>query len=207
MPRLTRSEQQARTRAELLKSAERMFLKKGFHATGIPELAEEAGYSKGAVYANFEGKDDLFLQVVEERFDSPALEIEPTIDPSLSLEEQAVAAGEGFWQVFLGDPEWSLLLMEYATHAARHPEIRDRFAQRNRRLRREMAALIDRHLEEFGLTSPIPSDQLAAILFSLGSGIILEKLTDPEGISDSTFTAALELIFNGILHTPVGSRE
>ena len=45
----TREERRARTREELVDAAERMFLRDGFHATSVDAVADEAGYTKGAV--------------------------------------------------------------------------------------------------------------------------------------------------------------
>ena len=199
MARLSRAEQQERTRQELVVAAERIFLEKGFHATSVEEVAEEAGYSKGAVYANFEGKDGLFLSVLERRFDEQALALGTEIDPDLPVTDQAQAAGEGFWRVFLGEPDWALLLMEFAAHAARDPQLREPFARRSRHIQVEMARLIDEHLGHLGLRSPVPSDKLASILFALGDGVIRAKLIDPDGVADDVFTAALGLLFEGIV--------
>jgi AcrR family transcriptional regulator len=58
--RRTRRDSQAQTRAELIAAAREVFLARGFHAATLEEIAERAGYTKGAVYSNFAGKDDLF---------------------------------------------------------------------------------------------------------------------------------------------------
>ena len=62
--RLTREESKARTRQELLRAASRLFLRNGFVATSLSDIAEEAGLTKGAVYSNFESKEDLFLALL-----------------------------------------------------------------------------------------------------------------------------------------------
>lgn len=64
--RLTREEAKARTRSDLLKAAGRLFLRNGFWATSLSEIAEEAGLSKGAVYSNFESKEAFFLALMNE---------------------------------------------------------------------------------------------------------------------------------------------
>jgi AcrR family transcriptional regulator len=63
--RLTREESKARTRDELLRAASRLFLRNGFVATSLADIAEEAGLTKGAVYSNFESKEDLFLALLQ----------------------------------------------------------------------------------------------------------------------------------------------
>ena len=63
--RLRREEQRELTRAQILDAAERIFAR-GFRGASIEAIAEEAGYSHGAIYSNFKGKEDLFLVLVEE---------------------------------------------------------------------------------------------------------------------------------------------
>lgn len=65
---LTRAESQAQTRQELLDAAEPLFLEKGYHATSIAAIAEAAGRTVGAVYSNFEGKEELCLEVLKSRY-------------------------------------------------------------------------------------------------------------------------------------------
>ena len=62
--RVTRSERKARTRASCSLAARTVFLRRGFHGASLDEIAEEAGYTKGAVYSNFAGKDDLYLALL-----------------------------------------------------------------------------------------------------------------------------------------------
>ena len=62
--RLTRAEAKERTRQRLLDSAARIFAEKGFGGATLEEIAESAGYSTGAMYANFDNKEQLFMEVV-----------------------------------------------------------------------------------------------------------------------------------------------
>ena len=199
--RLTRAEQRDLTRTRLLDAAEKVFVDRGFHAASVDEVAEEAGYSKGAVYSNFENKDELFLAVLERRVDSRAMAIETGVPTDRPITEQAEQAGNAFFEVFLQQSQWALLLMEFATYAARHPKLRDRFAARNRRMREAMATLIDRHLGALGLHAPMSSADLAAMLFALGDGFIMTKLIEPDEIHDDLFGRALVLMLAGLQST------
>ncbi|MEY2426563.1 MAG: hypothetical protein QOI61_2135, partial [Actinomycetota bacterium] len=64
--RLTREESKAKTRQELIRAANRLFLRNGYVATSLANIAEEAALTKGAVYSNFESKEDLFLALLQE---------------------------------------------------------------------------------------------------------------------------------------------
>ena len=53
------------TRARLIRAAEKIFARDGFEAAKLEEIAAEAGYTRGAFYANFESKEDLFFALLE----------------------------------------------------------------------------------------------------------------------------------------------
>ena len=67
VPRLTRAESRVRTREQVIAAAAEVFTQKGFHGASLEEIAEAAGYSRGAVYSNFADKTDVFLAVLDER--------------------------------------------------------------------------------------------------------------------------------------------
>jgi AcrR family transcriptional regulator len=196
--RLSRSEQRDQTRARLLDAAEKVFVDRGFHAASVDEVAEEAGYSKGAVYSNFENKDELFLALLERRSESRALAVEAEIPADQPIGDQAIQAGNAFFEVFLEQSQWSLLQMEFAVYAARQPVLRDRFAERNRRLHATITELIDRHLGALGLQAPVSNEDLATIVFALGNGFILQKLSDPGGVPDRLFGEALVMMLSAL---------
>src|SRR5690242_11786233 len=63
--RVSRQDRKQRTRADLVTAAREVFMRRGFHAASLEEISEQAGYTKGAVYSNFAGKDELFLAVLD----------------------------------------------------------------------------------------------------------------------------------------------
>src|SRR5262245_33076884 len=66
--RMGRQERREQTRSELVAAARSVFLRRGFHAASLDEIAAEAGFTKGAVYSNFAGKDELFVAVLAAHF-------------------------------------------------------------------------------------------------------------------------------------------
>src|SRR5215203_6372555 len=65
--RLTRKEKQAETRQRLLDAAERVFLRRGLQGSSVEEIAAEAGFTRGAFYSNFKSKDELFVELLQDR--------------------------------------------------------------------------------------------------------------------------------------------
>ena len=94
--RLTRQEQQARTRSRLMNAASKVFSCKGMQQASIDEVAQEAGYTKGAFYANFKSKEELFLAMLDEQFAQRLEELEELMEADLPLADVTRMAGEQF---------------------------------------------------------------------------------------------------------------
>ena len=117
---MTRDERKERTRTDLLVSARRVFLERGFHRASLDEIALEAGYTKGAVYSNFADKDALFLAVLEHTYASIR-----NAEKRLSLLDVPPAESirrliDFTWGYYLAHPEFLSLLNSENLHRARH---------------------------------------------------------------------------------------
>jgi len=127
--RLTRVEQQQRTRDRVIEAADRLFVENGFHAVSVDRVATEAGYTKGAVYSNFDSKEDLFFAVYERRAqrlsDEFARRFAAAPDAATGMDTVAadVMRRRG------GDDGWLAVFFEFWAHVVRRPELRERFAE------------------------------------------------------------------------------
>src|SRR5919109_4445181 len=65
--RRTQAERREETRERVLAAAGRVFARRGFDATSLEAIADEAGFSRGAVYYNFADKEELFLELLDRR--------------------------------------------------------------------------------------------------------------------------------------------
>ncbi len=72
-----------------------MFARSGFHGASVEEIASEAGFSTGALYSNFEGKEDLFLVLMEREIDEHTREVAEAVRARASVAERAEPAGPG----------------------------------------------------------------------------------------------------------------
>ncbi len=178
MTRLTRSESQARTRQKLVETARTMFLREGYAATSLEKVAEEAGFSKGAVYSNFGGKDDLCLAVLDTIHEEVAEAVLGSLSGSDSLEE-ALTTFDRWADARIGDPDWSALEAEFAARSRRDPHLRDALSARNARIRGLIAEALRSTCEEHDLEIPLQYDVAADALFSLGVGLGLQRSLDP----------------------------
>ncbi len=196
--RLTRDEKKARTRAQLIDAAATVFARRGYIAASLDEVADEAGLTKGAVYSNFQSKEDLFQAVIEARLNEPMKNIVEVIDTSTgTTEEQAMAGARAFVGVVEREREVFLLSLEMNIHVARHPELAPAFAALRRAQLAEVAAIITEHASTSGDSLPLPADQMAIAVEALSQGIALHALADPEGVPTDLLGRVYTLLFNG----------
>jgi len=178
MTRLTRGESQAQTRQALLDTASRAFLRDGFFATSLDQVAVEAGYSKGAVYSNFRNKEQLCLAVLEHIHAEQTRLIERAMCGPADLPERLRAFQE--WaERTIGDPAWTGLECEFAAHARNRPELRAELARREESVRQLLATVIDRTAKDLDAALPMPAPDAAAALLSLGIGLGVRRMVDP----------------------------
>jgi AcrR family transcriptional regulator len=198
MARLTRAERREHTRSSLMDAAGRVFARRGLHQASIDDVAEAAGFTKGAFYANFRSKEELFLAMLDERFAGRRQEIEQLGVDGEEIEEQAQRAGEEFTRYVRADPEWERLFFEFAAHAARDDGFRGELVTRYRSLREALAAAFTRACEANGIEPPLPVEQMAVMTFAMANGFALENLLEPEAVDDGLFSAMLLALFTGL---------
>lgn len=195
--RETRAEKQARTRAELIATAATVFARRGYEGASVEEIAEQAGYSHGAVYSNFAGKSDLFLAVFEEYMADRAQELAATqagIEDDAPLEIRARALADQWMERFASDRESFLLHLEFLAASRREPELAKRFGSRSASLRETIAAFIAHQQKEEGTEAPLPPPELALILRALGIGLAIEALVSPDAVRDDLYGDFVELL-------------
>jgi AcrR family transcriptional regulator len=198
MPRRSRAQQRAHTRTCLMEAAGKIFSRRGLQQASIDEVAEEAGYTKGAFYANFRSKEELFLAMLDERFAKRLEEIDEVVANDEDLEAQARQAGDDFTRHVRADPEWERLFFEFAAYAARNEDFRAELATRYRSLREALAVAFERWCERHEIDPPVPLDRVALMCFAMGNGFALEQLLEPDDVDDDVYATMLTVFFTGL---------
>src|SRR4029077_8125041 len=176
MPRLTHAERRQRTRADLVATGHSVFLARGFHGASLEEIAEQAGYSKGAVYSNFAGKDELFLAVLDAQFEHRARVLADVLLDEERLEDSYRAVARSMTAADEGEPRWTPLLLEFWAHASRRPALRAAVFERRERFFTLIAGLIDELGRRHGVEFAIPTREIARGSNALARGIALDRL-------------------------------
>ncbi len=179
-------------------SAARVFGRRGLERASVDEIAEDAGFTKGAFYANFASKEEIFLAMLDERFAERLAEIERVTESDAAPREQARRAGADFEDYLRADPEWQRLFFEFAAYAARDERFRTELVKRYRVLQERVADVYRRRLERLGIESPIPVEHVSAMTFAMANGAAFEMLLDPDALPDDAFGTMLGAFFTGL---------
>jgi AcrR family transcriptional regulator len=194
----SRATRKARTREALIEAAIRVVARRGYERATLAEVAAEAGHTTGAVYASFEGKDDLFLAALEAEIARHVSEVSAAIDSAEGPAQRTAAAAEQWMNFLRRAPDRFPLFVEYWAHAVRDPRLRPRFAARFAALRDATARMLEREAREGGWELPLPASELAIAVNALTNGIAMEKLADPEAVPDEAYARALGMLLGGI---------
>jgi AcrR family transcriptional regulator len=205
-PRRTKasaSRQQARTdatRRKLLVAAERIFARDGFEAARLEDIASLAGYTRGAFYANFQSKEDIFFALLERWVGQRISEVDTLLAQRETPAKLLRALREHYAQI-TQDRRLALLSLEFKLFAIRHPEAHARLRARQRRLRVSGGDLLRRIARVAGRTLPISCTAAATAFGALSSALSLEHFVDPSMVSEQETRHLLVVFFDAVLGT------
>jgi AcrR family transcriptional regulator len=194
------SRQQARTEAtrkKLLTAAEKIFARSGYEAARLEDIAAAAGYTRGAFYANFDSKEDIFLALLE-AWISVTIQSLTSLLTKLDSREARVSALRQHYLEMAYDRRLVLLSLEYKLFALRHPEAHARIRARQERLK-ECGAEILRLASGARSHLGISNRAAATALGGLSHSLLLERLVNPGSVSDKEIRILLGLFFDGLV--------
>jgi AcrR family transcriptional regulator len=186
-------------RAALLQAAMEVFAQRGYRDASVDEIASRAGYSKGAIYFYFSGKDDLFFALLEERIDRPMREAIKLLDSAAPEDDMAAEANRHFLALVSGQRELLLLDNEYRSQAIHDSRLRARYVKREAKLRSVLAKGLRARMKHLGAPPLAAPEQIATALLSLAFGLAQEKLIEPDAVPDDLLGDMFALIYAGHL--------
>jgi AcrR family transcriptional regulator len=198
--RLTRAQSQEQTRERLLDAAAEVFSQRGFQAASVEEVAETAGYSKGAVYSNFTSKEELFLALLDRHLERV---LQVVAGLAVSGPEGATvghgndAPGASFARHLEETRTWNVLTMEFWLYAMRDERARQTLAERYRAGRAELATRLREMYAAQGSIPPMPVEYLAWALIALGTGLAVETYLDPPALPDELYQTVMRRLLGG----------
>ncbi|WP_118178859.1 TetR/AcrR family transcriptional regulator [Paraburkholderia phosphatilytica] len=192
--RLTREQSRDQTRQRLLDSAQTLFMKKGFTATSVEDIAEAAGYTRGAFYSNFGSKTELFLELLRRDH----AEMQAGLDDIFvagTTREDMEARVIAYYSRLPQDEKCFLLWIEAKLLAARDARFRTRFNAFRREKLDQLAAYIREFSARVGTPLPLPAEVLALGLMGLCEGIQFLHTVDPQSVTTTQTEVVLSEFF------------
>jgi AcrR family transcriptional regulator len=197
---MSRAERREQTRQELISAAEASFVSRGFHASTVDEVAERAGYTKGAVYSNFASKEDLFFAVYERRVERVLAEVVPGLRQA-GAERAFDWLATGTIERRDRDDGWLAVFFEFWAHVLRHPELRERFAAIHARYLEPLADGVRTLASDRGLALPadLEAGQVVLAWNAMEIGLGLERLTQPRALDATVARRMGWLLLDAVL--------
>ena len=196
--RLTRRESQEETRGRLIEAAARLFARRGFEGASVEEIAEEAGYSRGAFYSNFKNKDALFLAVLQTK----RREVDGFLREIVEREKEPARrlAAVLDWYVHQDvNQAWVILEAEFLLRAYRNRAARARIGEFHRQRVAEYSALAARHFAESGTQAPGRPEAIAMSLFAVAKGLAELALLDGGEGGRKLYEECRDLVFHALI--------
>jgi AcrR family transcriptional regulator len=203
---LTRRERQQQTRERLLDAATRVFAHRGYQQARLDEIAKEAGFTIGAVYSNFSGKEELFLALADRQVEQRVAEIRALGDAAERGDQPGAEAAARFREFLQRDPDWPLLFYEFWSFGVRNPDTREEFAKRREAVRDALADTLERVAAELGFQLRFPAPVLASAISATLNGLAFEAAADPEAIPDDVFSEFISAILACSVAAPESDR-
>jgi AcrR family transcriptional regulator len=196
--RLTREQSKDQTRERLLDAALAIFMKKGFVATSVEDIAGAAGYTRGAFYSNFRSKPEVFLELLRRDHESMQADLHLIFEGDATREEmeERVLA---YYSRLPRDNKCFLLWAEAKLLAARDARFRTKFNAFLREKLEQLTAYIREFSERAGTPLLLPPETLALGLTSLCDGIEFFYTSDPQNVTDSVAESVLAGFFSRVV--------
>ena len=189
------------TRRKLLNAGFRVFARDGFEASRIEDIAAESGHTRGAFYANFETKEDLFFALLEQQATKRLEELEELM-ASLPTPERRLQALREYYIKRAGDRQWVMLTLEFKLFAWRRGRMRAKLAATHEQIRSSLNFEVLRPLLPKYKRDPETQKLDKLLCQVILSGLVLEHAFDPKRISKVEVAAALGRMFDVLIRTP-----
>ena len=196
--RLTREESQAQTRAALIAVGRKHFLRYGLGGAVAEKIAEDAGYSRGALYANFDGKEDLFLGVIRvepacrSNIFRSILSDEPSSRKRLRKVRDMIA------DTFT-NRDWIVLRAEFEAGALRSERIRKSFVEMHRLQIHDGGELVRDLLKSSEVISRLKPDDFIMVMLNLAHGLAVTQKILGEELSQKSTRSLIQSLFDHLL--------
>lgn len=195
--RRTRVEAKEQTRADLLRSSSELFVDLGYNATTVDAIVELAGFTRGAFYAHFADKADLFATLLAETREAAMARIRQKV--AEADEADKVQVIQTWYENLDAEHPWALAYAEFWPQAIRDPALRARLADRQAAVHHAIEEMITDYCSTAGIELPIPIAEVAAMMLAIADGVAAQRHLQPHGLPSDAFMRTVTYLWYGLL--------
>ena len=197
--RLSREDSRDRTTQRLLAAAGKLIAKRGLSDTSLEDIAEEAGYTRGAFYSNFSSKGDLFIELLRRDHEATNAQLRALRNDSFPLDHIQQRIREIYTPMYSTNESF-MIWTEARMLAARDAKFRVKLDALLVEKRAEVAELIEYFYRRAGIASPLAPPTLAMGFNSLFEGVKLTMLSSPGELTSEDAESVLRLFVESLMH-------
>ncbi|MCJ7530209.1 MAG: TetR/AcrR family transcriptional regulator [Anaerolineales bacterium] len=192
------------TRMNILSVAQGLFAQKGYEATGIMDICDAAGVSKGAFYHHFPSKQAIFMALLEDWLAQLDVLMQAVMAAAPNVPEGLVEMAGLTSSVFEAADTQFPLFLEFWIQAGRQPEIWQTVVAPYHRYQALFSSIFDKGIQEESLNQEISSAAAARVIIALAMGLLLQALFDPDGANWSQVTQeGVRMLMDGLIRRQV----
>ncbi|MFF2551396.1 TetR/AcrR family transcriptional regulator [Nocardia sp. NPDC058058] len=163
----------------ILRAAAKVFADNGFAGARLDQIAEAAGFTKGAVYSNFANKDALFFALMDAQIAERSELALRIIGSSAPTAAELADLGAQLTEATAVNRDWQLLFLEFWQRAVRDESVRAQYVRHRRAVRAAMVAELEQRAAALDVALPIAAESLVFLIMGLSNGLALEEIADP----------------------------
>jgi AcrR family transcriptional regulator len=201
MPRgeFDRSARRARTRAQLLEAAARVYARRGFESATLDEVAEEAGFTKGAVYDHFGSKEKLLFALLDEHLSGQIAEQIALFDPTVETAERPRVGADRWMRELDDDPDSFRLFIEAWVRSQRDDTLREQVLAGMGAWRETLAGFGRARTDQGDIeVDEATLERFATVMLALGIGMGIMRLSDPEAVAPELLGSAYVMLIRAL---------
>lgn len=204
--RLTREETREQTTQRLLDAAAKVIARKGLEGTSVEDIAEAAGYSRGAFYSNFSSKEDLFIEMLRRDHAKASERLLALRSDELTL-DQLEAGCLACYSSLYSDNENFMNWAEARLLAVRDPRFRSKLTALLTQKTSQVAEFIEYFYSRLGVSPAEPPQMMALAFMSLVEGVKLAMLSSPTDMPPAAAESVLTLFARSVIEAAKARRE
>lgn len=194
------AEKSEQTRTRLLESAETIFARDGFEAAKLEEIAADAGYTRGAFYANFDSKEDLFMALLADEVEKRMARAREWSAARAKLPASKEELYQGLRRGYIAslkNPRWNILFIEYKLFVLRHPRLKAKVTEMQAKAYATIASSLEEIFAGVKVRPPVPALAAGTAMAALANTIGLDLMVG-KALSEQEADKILGLLFDAL---------